>query len=511
MNVPPTFSLSRAARLAGLTAAGATLLLFAAHNLRYGRAYGALASQGPDLWFYLLVARGWETLNLLDVTRLLVAPAAWLSTAHAMTYLVALAALINAAGAFLVAARLEAFLPAASSPTPKFAARFAAGLLFALLPHNLALSVASFTHYTLGQIFLLGALQGFLPWLDGRRPRPGKLAFACLLEAAIIGPEGIATSAFFGLVALRRWGSSALRGISATKEASRQPERWPQHLLAATLVVLLGVAYEPAFRLWARAVFAWRGLDLVWQRALLSGDLLPLGASFFTVFHGINLLWIALAAWHLWKGGAKSLAWMAFGLSALSLHVFRPVFLLQLIGGVLLFHALAKMPRPKRAWTTALALFLGLAAAPLTPPVFPAHLATAAQKIAGRLPKEKRIACSPTYGFFLEAWTEHRATSTLHRPDPLWARLAASPPAECARRMRTEGVGVLWITQHDFRLTPEGYWSSSGLQETLQPLDDAAFRDSVVVRLALGESLTPLRDVKEGGGTRLRVWWVGAE
>ncbi|NUN93727.1 MAG: hypothetical protein HUU04_08105 [Verrucomicrobiae bacterium] len=511
MSLPPTSSSSRSARLAGLAAAGAALLLFAAHNLRYSLSHGALASQGPDLWFYLLVARGWETLNFFDVTRLLVAPAAWLSTAHAMTYLIALAALANAAGAFLVAARLEAFLPAASNPTPGFAIRFAAGFLFALLPHNLALSVASFTHCTIGQIFLLGALQGFLPWLDGRRPRPGKLAFACLLEAAIIGPEGIATTAFFGLVALRRWGSSVLRGISATKEASRQTERWPRHLLAAALVVLIGVAYEPAFRLWARAVFSWRGIDLVWQRTLLSGDLLPLGASFFTIFHGVNLLWIALAAWHLWKGGAKSLAWMAFGLATLSLRVFRPVFLLQLIGYVLLLQLLAKGPRPKYAWTAALALLLALTAAPLTPPVFPAHLATAAKEIAGRLPKESWIACSPTYGFFLEAWTERRATATLHRPDPLWAQLAASPPAECARRMRTEGVGVLWITSHDFRLTPEGYWSSSGLQETLQPLDDAAFRDRVVVRLALGESLTPLRDVKEGGDARLRVWWVGAE
>ncbi|MCC7518228.1 MAG: hypothetical protein IT578_03475 [Verrucomicrobiae bacterium] len=508
---------------AGVTAAAATLVLFGILNLRYVRAHGALATQGPDLWFYLLVARGWEPLSFLDVTRWLAAPAAGFSTAGGMAWFLALAACCNAASAFLLAARLEAFVPAFHNRPPGFGLRFSAGLLFALLPHQATLSVASFTHFTVGQLVLLGALQGFLPWLDGRRARPNLVAVACLAEAVVIGPEGVGVALWIALrFAWRRLAPrfergrgipSVLPGDKSQEKSLGNSTHPPKILVSfgrldialAGAVFAAWLFYEPLFRAWAHLALAVRGVNLVWQRQMLSGDLLPLGVSFFTIFHGINLLWIGLAIWHLRKG-SKSLAWLAIGLAALSLRVFRPAFLLQLTGALLLLPFLASLCRPRRGWAVVLALFAAFTALPPPAPVFPHFLAAAAREIADVLPAERRIACSPTYGFFLEAWTRRLTTATMHRPDPLWAELAARPPKECARAMRDAEVGALWITTHDFRLTPDGYWSSSGLQETLQLLDNTAFKESVAVRIAREQDLMPLRCRTFVGRNEARVW-----
>jgi hypothetical protein len=486
--------------VAGLVAAAATLLAYGLLNLLHARAHGALATQGPDLWFYLLVARGWEPLPMLDVTRLLVAPAALFSTAAAKAWLLTLAAACNAGCAFVLAARLDAFLPAAPRTSPGLFPRIAAGLAFALLPHNVAISVASFTHYTVGQLCLLGALQGLLPWLQGRAARPSVVGLLCLAAAAVVGPEGVLVAAW--VAAWFAWRSLA--------PPLRARARRGVLLGAAACVGLAWLGYEPAFRAWARAVHATRGIDLLWQRESLSGDLLPLGFSFVTVFHGANLLWVALAAWALRKG-PRPVAWLALALAALSLRVFRPAFLLQLTGALLLFAAISAARRPARAWAAALATSLCLAVLPLPDPVFPHYLAAAARHVGRSLPASSRVACSPTYGFFLEAWTGRHATATMHRRNPLWAELASAPPRRCAARMREAGIGCLWLTSRDFRLTPEGYWSSSGLQEALRPLPEGDFEDCVVVRAALARNLAPLRVQQVGGRDGTRLWWISAE
>lgn len=491
---------ARRNRLAGLAAGTAAILLYAALDLLHARAYGPLATQGPDLWFYALVARGWESLSFLDATRWLVLPAAHMAPERALAFLASLAAACNAGVAFLVAARLHALLPADRDESPGFLPRFAAGLFFALLPHNVALSVMSFTHFTVGQLFLVAALQDLLPWLDAKKPRPGALGIACLAEAAVIGPEGVCVAAW--VLLLTAWRRA--RGSLPPAALRAAP------IVAVGLILLTWAFYEPAFRLWARAVLATRGIDLLWQRAVLSGDLLPLGFSLATVFHGMSLVWIGLAAWNL-RRGSKPLAWLVLWLAVLSLRVFRPAFLLQVAGLLLFLRTLGESRHPWRWLGGGVAILAALACLPLSAPVHSGFSSRAAREVGRRMSESSRVACSPTYGFFLEAWTRRHATTTMHRRNPIWQELAASPPRQCARRMKEAGIGILWITTHDFRWTGEGYWSSSGLQETLQPLDDAAFQDSVVVRLALGRDLLPLRLATRPGTGHERVWCLTAE
>ena len=520
---------------AGLAAAVASALIYGLLSFLHARAFGAMAIQGPDLWFYTLVARGWESLSPFDLTRWLVAPAAGMSPPEAKIFLSVLAAVCNAAAAFLVAWRLEDFILASGRTGFGFGIRFAAGLLFALLPHNVALSVASFTHFTIAQLVLLAALQQLLPWLDGRRSSPPLAGLLLLAEAMVIGPEGFAVAAWVVLLAAWRWRAwrpcltnsspsdsaraappTGKNGYALLWEARLAPMGRSAHrskiatgfalgLLLATLLL-----YEPAFHAWSRIVLATRGIDLLWQRNLYSGDLLPLGFSLATLFWGINLLWLTLALWHL-RRGDRPLAWLVLWLAALSLNVFRPAFLLQLAGFLLLLRTLTVARHPVR-WLGGGLVVLGiLAFAGFSTPVFPGDFARVASEAGRPMSAGSRIACSPTYGFYLEAWTGRHATATMHRRNPLWQELAASSPASCARRMREAGIGALWITTHDFRLTPEGYWSSSGLQETLQPLGDTAFQDSVAVRLALGRDLRPLRIIVRAGTGPERVWCLTAE
>ena len=508
MNREPLSSTPRA-WTAGLAAAVAAALIYGVLSFLHARAFGVMATQGPDLWFYTLVARGWESLSPFDVTRWLVVPAAGMSPPEAKIFLSALAAACNAAAAFLVAWRLEDFMLSSGRTGFGLGIRFAAGMLFALLPHNVALSVASFTHFTVAQLVLLAALQQILPWLDGRRSSPPLAGILLLAEAMVIGPEGFAVTAW--VVLLAAWRRTApFRTVGRPFLAAIRPRLPIAMGIAAGMVLATWALYEPAFHAWSRIVLATRGIDLLWQRNLYSGDLLPLGFSLSTLFGGINLLWLALALWHL-RRGDRPLAWLVLWLAALSLHVFRPAFLLQLAGFLLLLRALAVAHHPGRWLGGGLAALGILAFAGFSAPVFSGDFARVAREAGRPMSAGSRIACSPTYGFYLEAWTGRHATATMHRRNPLWQELAASSPASCARRMREAGIGALWITTHDFRLTPEGYWSSSGLQETLQPLGDAAFQDSVAVRLALWRDLRPLRIIARAGTGPERVWCLTAE
>ncbi len=439
-------------------------------NLLYFWKYGWLSSPGPDPWFYLLVARGEEHLNPMDLTRWLVAPAAWLSTENAFAFLVVLSALLHLASTLLVYHSLGR-LPGFESRRN----RLLFSLVFALLPHNASLATASFTHFSVAQPFLILALARLLPWCAQREARPDPWGLLGLAESMVIGPEGFFAAFVLGCM------------ILSTRARNRQRLVLP----AAGILLLLAVAlgFEPIFTVWNRLVMHFRGIDLLWQRSIASGDLLAPGWRIFSLSDCFYLPWGFLALYAVWKKRGVMAFILGFFL-VLTFHVYRAAFALQLAGfASLALLAAADFQRLRTATMALIPALVFLNGISPKAPVYPPHMIRMAREIKARAKQGQIIACSPTYGFLLRAWTGLRVTDDMHHHSDLWLRLISSGPEKTNRRMLEKNIGFLLLTSHDFHFDLNGYWSTSGLGPVLQRLPDHQFQQSVAVLLARNSPL----------------------
>ncbi len=461
------------------------LCVYAGLNLLYFVRNGWLATRGTDLWFYLAVAQDLQPLSLLDVTYWIIIPLRHLEADVGFATLILLCPLLNILSTLLVYRYLGTLLH-----VQKFH-RFAMALLFALLPHNLVMSVASFAHLSVAQPFLILAAGELAPWCRSGQGKPGIFGILCLIEAMIIGPEGYILFLILGLLAL-----SGRLSVFRTFEKTR---------MFASLAVILASAlifffFPSIFCLAGRWSLAVRGIDLEWQKNLWSADLLALDPWSISGLWVLLLLAVGLSA--LWKQ-EFFMGLLILVLTAATYRVLRCFYALELIAFACFTVLFAR--RAFRSRTVALvtglagamSLLIGLST--LKTSNFPPHLLRLANQIHALGPKKQVIACSPSYGFLFQACVRLPTTDDLHHRPGLWAELAASTPLEANRIMRENNIAFLVLTSSDFGRGPRGYWSSGGLNAVIDLLNEKDLRFSVATRaLTLSHPIVrPLRVLAE--------------
>lgn len=455
---------------AWLLLVGAVLAYYAVMNVLYFKQNGWLATHGSDIWFFLAVAQKLQPLSILDVTSWIVRPFAGLDPERGFIGLICVAVVLHLASTLLVYHYLGRLLKLEP------ATRLLAALLFATLPQNIVLSTASFVHFTVAQPFLILAFGRLLPWCLKQSPRPDLWGALCLAEAMIIGPEG--TFLAFCLAVLATWKRTNARPLL-------EKLRCPPAAAAIIACIVFLLLFPLLYHLWNLFSIRFRGIDLIWQKDIRSGDLLPLGWNVLTIFAFFHVAWIATAAYALWKRHILTAFFILFFV-AMAIRMVRGFYSLELAGfaGLAFLISLPEFPREWRlrllggliGWM----LLLGLV--PQKTSYMPPHLVRTAKAIRAGAKPGDIVACSPTYGFFFQAWTGLATSDDLHKPPGTWARLAAERPMEANRAMKEERIQYLVLTNYDFRPANGGDWLSGGLDKTLQPLNDEDYRMSVVVR-----------------------------
>jgi hypothetical protein len=451
---------------------GATALAYyALLNALYFARNGWPSAPGPDIWYLLAVAQGLQPLSPLDATFWLVKGFGGLSPKAGLVALNVLSVLLHAGSAVLVYHYLGKLL---RLETP---VRLLAALLFAALPQNVLGSTAFLTHFSVAQPFLVIAAGRLLPWTLGRpgNPLPDTWGLLALAESMIIGPEGWMLLGALATVAIAR----STRGAELL--AKTHCPGWLAVILAAGAFAL---AYPLFWHVLAWLAFHWRGIDLSWQRDILTADLLgvhdPLAA-----FFGFHLVWLALAGFAIWRRHyLATLLILVFVVLAIRLG--RGYYGLELAGFAALAAVLFRdsLLRPYRAailsvliaWLAIHGLF-GAKACYTRP-----HMARAADAIRKAARAGDLIACSPSYGFFFQAWTRLSTTDDLHHPPGGWAELASMRPLEAGGVMKDRGVDFIVFNSWDYREAGGAMWFSGGLQQAMAQIPDEDVRLSLVVR-----------------------------
>lgn len=469
------------------TLGGIVLAYYAIMNVLYFRQNGWLATHGSDIWYFLAVARGLQSISPLDITYWIVKPLAGAQPEQGFTILMCVAVYLHLLSSLLV----YHFLGKLLRLDPLL--RFVAALLFSTLPQNIVLSTASFTHFTVAQPLIILAFGLLFPWCSASASKPSVWGIICLAESMVIGPEGWFLAACLAIVAVsKRWDAAPLL----------QKMRCPPAVAVVVLCLAFALAFPMLYRIWGEFSLRFRGIDLIWQKQIRSGDLLPLGRNVVTIFAFIHCAWISTAIYALWKRRYLAAFFSLFFLT-LAAVMLRGFYALELAGFASLMFLIGKgdLPRP---WPTRILggmtvwmLLLGLV--PPKTSYVPPHFARVAQTIQEQAKPEMLIACSPTYGFFFQGWTGMRTTDDLHKPPGAWARLAVMRPLEAERAMKEQGIGFLIFTNYDYKPGSGGDWLSGGLDRTLQPLSDQDYRMSLIVRALTLEAplVRPLRLISD--------------
>jgi hypothetical protein len=296
---------------------------------------GWFSSHLIEVWFYYGVARGVYTLSFLDPTFLLLRIPGLLITGPVLYQIVVFeAALISALTAVLIFYWLDSRCGRAAG--------WWGGVVFALLPAPITLSLVNFSH-DLVQIPLLVLFfwaAGLAIDGRGRRIRAGILAAVCLLLGMKIGPlmaGALGIIFLYGLWAIFR------RLVKAGSSW------WSSAIFLAVLIMLNYGFYlliKPNLLEWiAPLALKFRGIDLMAQVRIQVGDLQPLPRD---AFWNRYTLFIFFLPWGIWTTFKKRdfLTFSLFTFSlALALVVNRGARLLDLAVVILAAQALANWKR----------------------------------------------------------------------------------------------------------------------------------------------------------------------
>jgi hypothetical protein len=388
-----------------------------------------------------------------------------------------LSVLLNVASTMLVYRYLGALLGL------RGAVQMAGAVLFAVLPHNFALSISSFSHFSVAQPFLIVAAARLVPWCLRQTPRPDFWGMLSLVEAAIIGPEGWYLAICLGILAL------ASRHDPAT---FLQSIRCPPVFAVVLATLIVGLAFPVLFRFSSELSYMIRGIDLVHQRDLMSGDLVAPNLLSFS--NALIYFWVALGVYALWKRRFL-MALLILASSALAFQVVRAFNALDLVGYAALMMLISEEQGANRRKAVAVLATIAIASILTGLPAlktsnFPPHLPRLAAAVGRASGPNDMIACSPAYGFLFQAYAPGRTTDDLHSPPGSWAELAelaALTPLEATRRMKEKQIRYVILTSRDFGRGAAGYWSSGGLNRTLSLLDEDEARLCLVMRALVYE------------------------
>ncbi|MDP8215222.1 MAG: hypothetical protein RAO92_10015 [Candidatus Euphemobacter frigidus] len=309
--------------LLALTVFLAAFLLRLVLDLVFFFRFGWHSSHLIEIWFYYGVARGVFTLSTLDPTFLLLRVPGLLLPGAVLYQAVAFeAALISAVTAVLIFFWLDSWAGRETG--------FWGGVVFALLPAPLTLSLVNFSH-DLVQVPLMvlffwstgTAIRGAKR--PGRRAPAAFLAVLCLLLGLEIGP--LMAGALVIVILYCLWYFFRLR-------LGGNPSLWAAALFLLGLLLL----NYALFRIMKAHLLEWiaplalkfRGIDLTAQVKIVVGDLQPLPRD---AFWGRYTLFIFFLPWGFWTALKKK---EFFGLSlfcfsmALALVVNRGARLLDL-------------------------------------------------------------------------------------------------------------------------------------------------------------------------------------
>ncbi|MBV9464433.1 MAG: hypothetical protein JO317_09410 [Verrucomicrobiae bacterium] len=460
-----------------LPAAALAVALLAAYalvNWVFFRVYGWPATNGADLWFYLAVAKGLQKLAWIDPTFWIVKPFGGLGPEQGFMALGMLAIGLHVFSALLVYFYLGRIAPFSKTDRT---GRWLAAWLFGLLPQNIALATASFTHFSVAQPLIIVAAGELIPWmLEKKSGRPPLGGLAALILAMVIGPEGWMLAG-----GLAVWTAARRFHWSKTFESRSIHPGW----VAAGAAAISWILFPSIVDLWTHVVGGARGIDLAWQREIRSGDLLPMGWRTFTIFAAFHLAWVALIGWAAYRKQWLSAVLPAIFL-AFTFRMVRAFYALELAGFLALTLVLARRDFPAMARHIVLGtlaawlLFLGLFGRQNC--AFGVSLVHLAQKIAKSKAQPGSIACAPTYGFFFQVWTGRPTTDDLHHPTGPWAQLVTQTPLQANRRMLDQKIRYLILTDYDYKPGPGGYWSSGGLDAQVKSLSDEDLRQSLLAR-----------------------------
>lgn len=297
--------------------------------------FGWFSSHLIEVWFYYGVARGVYTLSFLDPTFLLLRIPGLLITGPVLYQIVVFeAALISALTAVLIFYWLDSCCGREAG--------WWGGVVFALLPAPITLSLVNFSHdlVQVPLVVLFFWAAGMAIDGRGRRLRAWIIAAASLLLGIMIGPLMAGALGIIFLYGL--W-------VIFRRLINSVPSWW---VTAIFLICLISLNYgfylliKPNLLEWlAPLALKFRGIDLMAQVRIMVGDLQPLPTD---SFWNRYTLFIFFLPWGIWTA-FKRRDFLAFSLFifslALAMVVNRGARLLDLAVVVMAAQALANWNR----------------------------------------------------------------------------------------------------------------------------------------------------------------------
>lgn len=334
-------------------------VLRVALNLIFFIRSGWFASHLIEIWFYYGVARGVFSLSLLDPTYLLLRTLGWLLPSGILYQAVAFE------GA-LISALTGVFIFYWLSGRRGRKCGWWGGVIFALLPAPLSLSLANYSHDLVQVPFVVlffWSATGFVNWEGGVKKRAvrGLLATVFLVLGIKVGPLMAASL----LVVILYFGWRALQTLFQERLSLPAALLYLLFLLVANLI-LLHIMKAHLLEWVSPLAEKFRGIDLASQIKIRVGDLQPLPPN--GLWNRYNLF-IFFLPWGLWVSFRKreflALSLFLFSL-VLALTVNRGARLLDIsvavLGGLAFSHWSSKA-----RFLTVLLLIIFLAVQVLSP------------------------------------------------------------------------------------------------------------------------------------------------
>lgn len=467
-------------------------------NLHYLQRYGYPSSPGGDIWFFAGVAQGTHPLFAADPLQWLLRPFGACEPLTLYLLLLVLSNLLSLLSLGLLVLALRRFFR-------DDRAALWGGALYACLSKSVIFCTGSFHHQQESLAFIMAALWAashIAGETEAGRLHRWRILFAIFaLLGLCVGPDMVVA-----LAALLPCAVIAL----ARRAAPSLSIPWRAGLLLlgylAILLALRPVMYQSAVHL-ARST---RGIDLPSQLAMGIADLLPLSLTAMSHTRegmlGLTVLAIGmlLSAWSLSRGRLLPCSLFLCGVVFATLAV--RFFFVAEIGLAFLFAWWRSVAVPRRSlWPLAAAVVVAATTSGLhlwnrLPCAYPAALGTVLDDLRRDPQPAKKVFCTPTYGFIVEACGRAAATSDMHHLEPGWVEAASRSAWDAVAYFKVRGVTHMLLTSDDFRLAvrPDatgrllaGTICSGGFERFIPQLSDDDLAKTLVYRARTGDHSVP--------------------
>ncbi len=483
------------------------VLVKLASNLYYFQAHGFPASPGADIWFFAGVAQGAHHIFWGD-------PLQWVlplfgSCQPTTLYLLLLvfSNVLSLLSLWILFATLKLLY------ADEGAALWGCAI-YVCLSSSVIFCTGSFHHQQESLLVIMLVLWAAVRFSHARKEDGrGRWGIAVILLSALglcVGPDMLVVLA------------AAVPCIMVLRLRRIPHPQWMEWLIMLGYLALL-VAARPCLYEWGTHLAQnFRGIDLRGQMELRVLDLLPLSLDVMNhTYPLIGCAVVVLAVVALYCGRIFAVSLLACGVIFATLAG-RFFFIVEVGATFLVAWTFSNilgrnLRRQSVAGVLGVGLLLGLDVAHGLDCAYPSTICRVLSEMQKDPRPNKKVFCTPTYGFLIQSFARAMPTSDMHHLDARWVEKSSGPSWDAIAYFKVRGVTHIFLTSYDFQLavrrdaignTESGTICSGGFEKHVPKLSDSDLEKSLVYRVLNGDRPVPgtsVVSIQTDPSTRMKV------